>query len=259
MSIPVHQLIVDRCYGTLRQKLRSGPSWCIGLAAVYCVLALVGCAPTTIAERSTPSRPATTISRSATLGSHRPATTVSRTATRVTHTRTASERQIPLLDRSLLKPQPEPDCTFTGPLSNPITAEDMRMKLDYEQQCYRQSESITRTRLQQLQKSIEEIPGPDRSWREPQATPDCAFKGPLSNPITAEETRVKLDYEQRCYRQAESNTRTRLQQLQNSISEARKPSIRRKGKGKRHRYVRHHGSGNHSASGHLPHSTYRTI
>ena len=62
--------------------------------------------------------------------------------------------RIPLPDRSLLEPQPEPDCKFKDTLSNPITAEQMHMKLDYEQQCYRQAEEIVRTRLQQLQDSI---------------------------------------------------------------------------------------------------------
>ena len=42
--------------------------------------------------------------------------------------------RIPLPDPSLLEPQPEPDCKFKDALSNPITAEQMRMKLDYEQQ-----------------------------------------------------------------------------------------------------------------------------
>ena len=103
------------------------------------------------------------------------------------------------------------------------------------------------------------IPLPDRSLLEPQPSLDCTFKGPLSNPVTVEEMRMKLDYEQQCYRQAESNTRTRLQQLQNSISDATKSTSRRKVKGKRHKYVRHPGSGNHRASGHLHHSTHRTI
>ena len=64
---------------------------------------------------------------------------------------------IPLPDRSLLEPPPNPDCTFKRPLSNPVTAEEMRMKLDYEGQCYRQAESITRDRLQQLQNSIDKM------------------------------------------------------------------------------------------------------
>jgi hypothetical protein len=178
---------------------------------------------------------------------------------RVSHTSTASKARIPRPDRSLLVLQPSPDCEFKGPLSNAMTAEEMRMKLDYEEQCYRQSESIARTRLDQLQKAVEEIPRPDRPWLEPQAPPDCAFKGPLSNPMTAEETRIKLDYEQRCYRHAEATTRTRLQQLQNSISDATKPTSRRKVKGKRHKYVRHPGSGNHRGTGHLHHSTHRAF
>jgi hypothetical protein len=66
---------------------------------------------------------------------------------------TVTARLAPI-DRSLLEPQGEPDCKFKGPLSNPITAEEMRMKLDYEQQCYRQAEEIVRARLQQLQDSV---------------------------------------------------------------------------------------------------------
>jgi len=54
----------------------------------------------------------------------------------------------------LLEPPPEPDCKFKDALSNPIAPEQMRMKLDYEQQCYRQAEEIVRTRLRQLQDSI---------------------------------------------------------------------------------------------------------
>ena len=78
----------------------------------------------------------------------------SRTANLMVHTGTLKS-PIPLSDRSLLEPQPSPDCTFKGPLSNPVTAEEMRMKLDYEQQCYRQAESIARDRLLQLQNSVE--------------------------------------------------------------------------------------------------------
>jgi hypothetical protein len=73
----------------------------------------------------------------------------------IVHTATLKLPIPPLPDRSMLEPQPEPDCTFRGPLSSPATAEEMRMKLDYEQQCYRQAESITRDRLKQLQSSID--------------------------------------------------------------------------------------------------------
>jgi len=52
--------------------------------------------------------------------------------------------------QALLKPQPEPDCTF--PATD--TAADERQKLDYERQCYRHAEMIARTRLQLLQESV---------------------------------------------------------------------------------------------------------
>ena len=61
--------------------------------------------------------------------------------------------RIPVPDQSLLEAPVAPDCGFKDSLSNP-TAEQMRMKLDYEQQCYRQAEEIVRARLQQLQDSV---------------------------------------------------------------------------------------------------------
>src|SRR5438270_1158831 len=78
------------------------------------------------------------------------------TATKGSQVGTASNGRIPRPDQSPLEPQPAPDCAFKGPLSNPPTAEETRIKLDYEQQCYRQSEMIVRTRLEQLQNSVEE-------------------------------------------------------------------------------------------------------
>jgi hypothetical protein len=63
---------------------------------------------------------------------------------------------IPLPAAALLRRQPEPDCAFRGPVTDPITGEETRQKLDYEQQCYRASESIVRARLGQLQRSVPE-------------------------------------------------------------------------------------------------------
>jgi hypothetical protein len=74
----------------------------------------------------------------------------------VRYVRTASRDPIPLPERALLERQAEPDCAFRGPLSNPVTAEEARMKLDYESQCYRQAEFIVRERLQRLQDSVDE-------------------------------------------------------------------------------------------------------
>ena len=57
---------------------------------------------------------------------------------------------VPVPSEALLKPQPEPDCTFSAT----DTAADERQKLDYERQCYRHAEMIARARLQLLQESV---------------------------------------------------------------------------------------------------------
>lgn len=67
-----------------------------------------------------------------------------------------SRPEIPLPDRALLQRQAEPDCAFRGTLSSPMTAEEIQQKLDYEQQCYRQSELIARARLHALQDAVED-------------------------------------------------------------------------------------------------------
>jgi hypothetical protein len=65
--------------------------------------------------------------------------------------------QINTISPALLRRQPEPECAFRGPVSDPITAEEERQKLDYEQQCYRQAETIVRARLEHLQDSVREM------------------------------------------------------------------------------------------------------
>jgi len=67
-----------------------------------------------------------------------------------------SRPEIPLPDRVLLQRQAEPDCAFRGTVSTPMTAEEILQKLDYEQQCYRQSESNARGRLHALQDAVED-------------------------------------------------------------------------------------------------------
>jgi hypothetical protein len=67
---------------------------------------------------------------------------------------TAFEAKVVLPDPSLLALEPAFDCAFRGPVSSPITVEETRMKLDYEAQCYRQSESIVRARLEALQQAV---------------------------------------------------------------------------------------------------------
>jgi hypothetical protein len=63
-----------------------------------------------------------------------------------------SRTPIPLPSRTLLTPQPEPDCKFTAGDS----AADEQQKLDYERQCYRHAEMIARNRLRLLQGSVGE-------------------------------------------------------------------------------------------------------
>jgi hypothetical protein len=101
---------------------------------IFCAAALGGCAPSSTAAGAKMSSATNSAPRS----------------------RPAWKAAIRLPDRALLARQPEPDCTFRGPLSNPITADETRMKLDYEQQCYRQAEFIVRGRLRQLQESVDE-------------------------------------------------------------------------------------------------------
>jgi hypothetical protein len=58
-------------------------------------------------------------------------------------------------DQVLLEPAAAPDCAFRGTMSNP--AEQIRAKLEYEAQCYRQAEAIVRERLGQLQDAAEKM------------------------------------------------------------------------------------------------------
>jgi hypothetical protein len=105
------------------------------------VLALINKKPTQVV--SAPVRKARIVKAAA-----RPSTTVKTTA---------AEAKVVLPDPSLLTLQPAFDCTFKGPVSSPITAEETRMKLDYEAQCYRQSEAIVRARLEALQVAVGRI------------------------------------------------------------------------------------------------------
>jgi hypothetical protein len=62
---------------------------------------------------------------------------------------------IELLDLVLLSPQAAPECEFEPVAQSGIEpGEAMRMKLDYQQQCYRQAEEILRARFQRLQEAF---------------------------------------------------------------------------------------------------------
>jgi hypothetical protein len=62
-----------------------------------------------------------------------------------------SRAPVPLPSRTLLTPQTEPDCKYSGD-----SAADEQQKLDYERQCYRHAEMIARNRLRLLQGSVGE-------------------------------------------------------------------------------------------------------
>jgi hypothetical protein len=93
--------------------------------AACCIIAgMVGCTPVTMSRTAHNPVHARTVSKARTAS-------LSRIAKLTVDTGTLKS-PIPLPDRSLLEPQPNPDCMFKGSLSNPVTAEEMRMKLDYE-------------------------------------------------------------------------------------------------------------------------------
>jgi hypothetical protein len=119
---------------------------CAGIAAVaLCTVVLGGCA----------TRPATQSQAKVQAKAH------AKTQAKYIKPKPASRMliaraRIPLPERTLLERQAEPDCTFRGTISSPMTVEELRQKLDYEQQCYRQSESNVRGRLHTLQDAVGE-------------------------------------------------------------------------------------------------------
>ena len=68
--------------------------------------------------------------------------------------RVASHKSHAQPPQAMLAPLPEPDCTFKDNTSG--NGDAVRMKLDYERQCYRQSELIARQRLRELQDTVEQ-------------------------------------------------------------------------------------------------------
>jgi len=94
----------------------------------------------------------------------------------VSTARPGSRPSIPLPHRTLLTPPPDVDCTFkdssdaadSAPSPTPAQAvAAVRMKLDYERQCYRHNEIILLNGLEQLQAAVGEtikaVTGNDRS------------------------------------------------------------------------------------------------
>jgi hypothetical protein len=58
------------------------------------------------------------------------------------------------VDPALLELEPLADCEFKGPVGRAPTSEEIRQKLDYEAQCYRQAREIVAERLLTLQGAV---------------------------------------------------------------------------------------------------------
>jgi hypothetical protein len=88
-------------------------------------------------------------------------------------------------------------------------------RLEYERRCFQEAELTTRHRAQALQASASTTAG--RWYNEP----DCEFKpiglGDTVDTVSDNTPTAKLEYERRCYQQAEMTMRRRLQQLQISV------------------------------------------
>jgi Protein of unknown function (DUF3551) len=169
-------------------------------------------------------------------------------------TRPASRTSIPLPDQALLTPLPEFDCAFkttsidgasgqsqasgTRGQTDPGTEAALRMRLDYERQCYKQAEMILRNRLHHLQASVGDtikatmssrprptIPLPEQALLAPIPEFDCEFKPSTVDGATDTALRMKLDYERQCYKHAETILRDRLRLLQASIGETIKAAV----------------------------------
>jgi len=116
-------------------------------------------------------------------------------------------------NRPLALRESEPKCEFK-PISVGDTAPNnsLTARLEYERQCFREAELKTRRRAQALQASASKTTGHGNN------EPDCEFKpiglGDTVDTVPDNSPTVKLEYERRCYQQAEMTTRRRLQQLQ---------------------------------------------
>jgi hypothetical protein len=135
-----------------------------------------------------------------------------------------------------LRELPElPDCTFKPPAG--VSAGDARlMRLEYEQQCYRLSETVVRDRLNLLKAST-------HRGAKPQPAPDCTFKSTPGEVSEKDARMMKLDYEAQCYRQATDILRAQLSALQTSAPTEAKPATRARhsfGHRSRHYYARYH-------------------
>jgi len=149
-NLAKHRPNVD---ATLALVYRSKP--CRSVAAMACLalisLILAGCARSTITDAPETKR----VSRSTQSLEH-----TSKQASKHIFKHAfkqapelASPRSIALPEPELLVHQAAPDCEFKSSVEADTDALRV-IKLDYEQQCYRQSESILRARMERLQDAV---------------------------------------------------------------------------------------------------------
>jgi hypothetical protein len=76
-----------------------------------------------------------------------------------------AESRICRADAALLMPQPAPDCEFKGADNKVVDPDELvRLKIEYERQCYQKAEKAARDRLGLLQASRACAIEPVRHW-----------------------------------------------------------------------------------------------
>jgi hypothetical protein len=134
--------------------------------------------------------------------------------------RPGSTPSIPLPRRTLLAPPPEFNCTFKdssdaadgAPKPTPAEAiAAVRMKLDYERQCYRQNEIILRNGLEQLQAAVGEtikaVTGNDRSAASAANGKPAAKQQPAATQQAAAAAQQPLAMQQPAAKDKQTNDR----------------------------------------------------
>jgi hypothetical protein len=120
----------------------------LALSAMACALALAGCASNS-AQREAKAAPLIYAAAPPHQRESKATPPIHAAAPRHRY----SELRIRRPDRTLLAPQPAPNCTFSGfDDLKPVDPDQWaQMKLDYERQCYQHAEQMVRDRLRLLQ------------------------------------------------------------------------------------------------------------
>ena len=143
---PAH--LADNCCESVKTRLRlPGPASLIPklstvVSAVFCVLAVAGCARNPVHREYNPVRHEV---RAAPVRAHR-----------YTEPRRYAEPRIRRPDPTLLAPQLAPDCEFKRADVKAVDPNEWaRLKIDSERQCYQDAEKLARDRLGLLQASVQ--------------------------------------------------------------------------------------------------------